>query len=189
MVRVPGSFNSKLVQLNEKGEIVLIPESAEVKIVQKCNGVRPSIKPLLAEFYISLADSKIKEIHKNRKPRRHSENNSKIRWIETLLQIPLADHRKYALWRIVAPYLININKLTYDDAYNLAKNWLNTCDKIRPLDFNANVKIKYTLRAATRVGYLPIGLSHLKSDNGELYTHISNRFGKSWETYHTNDHN
>jgi hypothetical protein len=67
MVRVPGSFNSKLVQLNEKGEIVLIPESAEVKIMQEWNGVRPSIKPLLSEFYIYLADSKIKEIHRNRK--------------------------------------------------------------------------------------------------------------------------
>ncbi|MFY9869945.1 MAG: hypothetical protein WAK17_09535 [Candidatus Nitrosopolaris sp.] len=114
----------------------------------------------LPEFYIYLADSKIKE----------------IRLIETLLQIPIADHRKYALWRIVAPYLININKLTYDDAYNVAKNWLNTCDKIRPLDFNASVKIKYTLRAATRVGYLPIGSSDLKSENGELYRHISNAF-------------
>jgi hypothetical protein len=114
----------------------------------------------LPEFYIYLADSKIKE----------------IRLIETLVQIPIADHRKYALWRIVAPYLININKLTYDDAYNVAKNWLNTCDKIRPLDFNASVKIKYTLRAATRVGYLPIGSSDLKSENGELYRHISNAF-------------
>jgi hypothetical protein len=45
MLRVPGSFNSKLIELNEKGEIVNIPESAEVKIVQEWNGVRPSIKP------------------------------------------------------------------------------------------------------------------------------------------------
>lgn len=179
MLRVPGSFNSKLVQLNEKGEIVNIPESAEVKIVQNGNGVKPSIKPLLPEFYIYLADSKIKEIHRNRKPGRHSvhyENNHKIQWIETLFQIPITDHRKYALWRIVAPYLKNIKKLAYDDAFNVAKKWLNTCDKIRPLDFNADVKIKYTLRAATRVGYLPIGLSDLKSENGELYTYISNPF-------------
>ncbi|MGC1931812.1 MAG: hypothetical protein WA667_22820, partial [Candidatus Nitrosopolaris sp.] len=67
MARIPGSFNSKLVQPNEKGEIVNIPESAEVKIIKKWNGVRPSIKPLLSHFYIYLADSKIKEIHRNRK--------------------------------------------------------------------------------------------------------------------------
>ncbi|MGB8935836.1 MAG: DNA primase noncatalytic subunit PriX [Candidatus Nitrosopolaris sp.] len=189
---MPGSFNSKLVQLNQKGEIVNIPESAQVKIVQKWNGVKPRIKPLLSEFYISLADSKIKEIRKNRKPRRHSvhyENNHKIQWIETLLQIPIADHRKYTLWRIVAPYLVNIRKLAYDDAFNIMKNWLNNCNQVRPLNFNANVKIKDALRAAIRVGYLPMAFNDLKSEDGELYRHISNRFGKSWEMYHTNDHN
>jgi len=30
MVRVPGSFNSNLAELNEKGEIINIPDSAEV---------------------------------------------------------------------------------------------------------------------------------------------------------------
>jgi hypothetical protein len=192
MVRVPGSFNSKLVQLDEKGEIVNISESAEVRIIQKWNGVRPNIKPLLSEFYIYLTDSKIKAIHRNRKPRRHSvqyENHHKIRWIETLLQIPIADHRKYALWRIVAPYLINIRKLAYDDAFNIMMNWLNNCNKVRQFDFNANVRIKGTLRAVTRVGYLPMAFNDLKAEDGELYRHISNRFGKRLEMYHTNDHN
>ena len=69
MLRVPGSFNSKLAELNENGKIVNIPQLAEVKIIQKWNGVRPSIKPLLSEFYIYLADTKIKEIHRNRKLR------------------------------------------------------------------------------------------------------------------------
>jgi len=59
MVRVPGSFNSKLVQPNQKDEIANIPESAEVKIIQRWNGIRPSIKPLLFNFYIYLADSKL----------------------------------------------------------------------------------------------------------------------------------
>jgi hypothetical protein len=80
MVRVPGSFNSKLVQLNEKGEIITIPESGEVKIIQKWNRVRPSIKPLLSDFYIYFADLKIKEIQR-RRPRKYSahyENNHTI---------------------------------------------------------------------------------------------------------------
>ena len=94
MLRVSGSFNSKLVQLNENGEIVNIPELAEVKIIQKWNGVRPSIKPLLSQFYIYLADTKIKEIHRNRKPQKYSvhyDNNHKIRYVETLLQIAISD--------------------------------------------------------------------------------------------------
>lgn len=48
MLRVPGSINSKV----EK----------EVSIVQRWNNVKPSIKPLLYDFYIHLADMKLKEI-------------------------------------------------------------------------------------------------------------------------------
>ena len=176
MLRVPGSFNSKLVHLNEKGEIVNIPESAEVKILQKWNGVRPSIKPLLSEFYIYLADSKIKEIHRNSKPRKypvHYENNRKIRWIETLLQTPIPDHRKYAIWRIVGPYLINVRRLSHEDAISIIREWLNKCDKLRPLDFCVNSRIRPNLNAVVRVGYLPIGFSHLKTENRQLAELIS----------------
>jgi len=97
-------------------------------------------------------------------------------WIEILLDTPIWDYRKEAIRRIIAPYLINIKKLTYDDAFNIIKNWLSTCDSVNPLDFNANVKIRYSLKAATRVGYPPMAFSDLKSENGELYRHISNRF-------------
>jgi hypothetical protein len=54
MLRIPGSYNSKH------------GHNTEVNIIQKWNGVRPSIKPLLTEFYVYLADKKIKEIHGNR---------------------------------------------------------------------------------------------------------------------------
>ena len=60
--------------------------------------------------------------------------NNKIQWIETLLQIPVSDHRKYALWRIVAPYLINIRKLPYEDAIMIMMDWLKKCDEIKPVD-------------------------------------------------------
>ncbi|MGC1931266.1 MAG: hypothetical protein WA667_20030, partial [Candidatus Nitrosopolaris sp.] len=177
MLRVPGSFNSKLVQLNEKGQIVNIPESAEVKIIQKWNGVRPSIGPLLSDFYIYLADSKIKEIRKNRKPRKNSvryENNHKIQYIETLLQIPIPDHRKYALWRIIAPYLINVRKLSHEVATSIIRMWLNKCDKLRPL-VSVNDRIKPNLIAAARVGYLPISFTDLKTENRQLAENISSQ--------------
>ena len=181
MARVPGSFNSKLAQLNDKGEIVNILESA-VKVIQKWNGVRPSIKPLLSEFYIYLADSKIKEIHRQRKRLEKSINvissydhKRILHWIEILLQTPISDYRKNAVRRIIAPYLINIKKLSYDEAFNIIKHWLYNCDKIIPLDFNTNTKIKETLRASITVGYLPMSFRDLKIENGELYNFISKR--------------
>jgi hypothetical protein len=174
MVRVPASFNSKLA-VNERGEIVKIPESAEVKIVHKWNGVRPSIKPLLSDFYIYLADSKLKEIHRNRKPRKysiHHHDNHNIQWIEALLQISISDQRKYALWRILAPYLMNVRKLPYEDAVSIIKEWLDKCDKLRQL-VGVNDRVKPNLTAARRVGYLPISFNDLKIDKRQLADIIS----------------
>jgi hypothetical protein len=42
--------------------VSVIIQSTKVRIVQKWNGVRPSIKPLLYEFYIHIADAKLMEI-------------------------------------------------------------------------------------------------------------------------------
>ena len=176
MTRVPGSFNSKLAQLNDKGEIVNIAESAEVKIIQKWNGVRPSIKPLLPEFYINLADSKIKEINRHRKRLEKSKhvvnsNDSKtiIPWIEILFQTPISDYRKNTVRLILAPYLINIKKMTYNAAFSIIKNWLNQCDSITRLDFSVDQRIKDILKTVIKVGYVPISFDRLKTENKQLH--------------------
>jgi hypothetical protein len=51
MLRVPGSFNAKVES-----------EPIEVKIIQRWNGVRPSIKPLLFDFYLYLQDLRLKKL-------------------------------------------------------------------------------------------------------------------------------
>ena len=48
-----------------------------------------------------------------------------IKWIEKLLQTPVDDYRKNAMALILAPYLLNIKKLTYDDAFNIINEWLS----------------------------------------------------------------
>jgi Primase X len=175
MLRIPGSHNSECVKRKNNS----LGPTTEVKIVQKWDGVRPAINWLLRDFRRYLIQEKI---DKNVPERKRSSPNTKITstkrlWIETLLDTPIEDYRKYAIRRIIAPYLINIRKLEYDDAFNIIKNWLNNCHKARPLDFNANIKIKDALRGTTSIGYLHIGFSNLKSENGELYKHISNRIG------------
>jgi hypothetical protein len=67
MIRIPGSFNSK----NDTKE--------EVKIVQRWNGFRPLIKPLLFRFDLYLLVSKSKEIHKNKnKLKKKKSHESKV---------------------------------------------------------------------------------------------------------------
>jgi hypothetical protein len=50
-----------------------------------------------------------------------------IAWIEKLLQTPIDDYRKNAVSLILAPYLINIKKLSYDHALNIINSWLRKC--------------------------------------------------------------
>jgi Primase X len=93
-----------------------------------------------------------------------------IQWIEKLLQTPINDYRKFAIWRILAPYLINIRGSSTEDAYNLTRDWLNRCNSLRQLDFNPNYIIKYNINSAKKTGYLPIRLEKLKIENSYLHS-------------------
>jgi hypothetical protein len=66
MIRIPGSFNSK----NGTKE--------EVKIIQRWNGFRPLIKPLLFRFDLYLLVSKSKEIHKNKQKKKKESYEPKV---------------------------------------------------------------------------------------------------------------
>jgi hypothetical protein len=177
MLRIPGSHNWECVKRNNNS----LGTTTEVKIIQKWDGKRPAINWLLRDFRRYLIQERIDN---NVAERRRSRFLSSTRttptrlWIEILLDIHIGDYRKEAIRRIIAPYLVNIRKLAYDDAFNVTKDWLNNCDKIRPLDFNANIRIKDVLSAAAHVGFLPMAFSELKSENGELYRDISNRLGR-----------
>ena len=59
-------------------------------------------------------------------------------------------------------------------------SWLNRCDIITLVDFNASDRIKTNLKAALRVGYLPISLSNLKSER-QLYDLITTKIRSAIE--------
>jgi len=117
LVRIPGTINSKCGQI--------------VKVIQQWDGQRPAIQYLLCQFRECLIDEKIEQ-HKqmNRRMLRANTINSttKIKWIENLLQTPIEDNRKFALWRILIPYLINIRKLAGDESNDIIRSWLDKCN-------------------------------------------------------------
>jgi hypothetical protein len=84
-----------------------------------------------------------------------------IKWIGILLETPISDYRKNALSLILAPYLINIKKLSYSNAFNIIKDWLNKCDSLRRLDSNFNYRIKSALEDAIQKGIRPMSLVKL----------------------------
>jgi non-catalytic primase subunit PriX-like protein len=157
LVRIPETINSKCAQ--------------EVKIIQRWDGQRPAINYLLRDFRRWLINEQMKQrLTNNRRARTQTTNTTTtIRWIEKLLQTPLEDHRKFTVWRILTPYLINIRKYSDEEAFNTIRDWLNRCNELRRLQFNGVYLIKYNINSAKRNGYLPISLEKLKTENLYLY--------------------
>jgi Primase X len=160
MLRIPGSINSKNKQT--------------VNLVNKWNGVRPEINYLLAGFTRHIINEKYRELLKAQKlPKIQSTaSNDEIYWIEKLLQTPLADNRKYCVWRILTPYLLNKRKMSSQAAFVIIQDWLLQCNKLRRLDFDLKYRVNDSIeRAVSR--YMPIAYEKLKEENPELYLEIS----------------
>lgn len=165
LIRIPGTFNSK--------------NDDEVKIIQRWDGVRPDIRWILSEFRIHLIQKMINVMKERKKAKSnltdkrvisnnygYPESNS-IPWMDILLQTPIHDYRKFCLWRVLIPYLINIKKLSNDEIYIILIDWLDKCNQERKLDFNANMKIKSDLKHAKK--YLPLSLNTLKKTENGLF--------------------
>jgi hypothetical protein len=175
MMRIPGSINSK--------------NNSEVKIIQQWDGVnRPAINYLLADFcgYIANEEArKLQELQKQsglqKRGRRYGNKKmylsnthihiyTHIQWIEKLLQSPIANGRKYCIWRVLVPYLINRKHLSEEQCTEIIKTWLNNCSKLERLNFNINQKINDAIK---RVGeYGPVHHDKLKKEYPELYSLI-----------------
>ena len=164
MLRIPGSINSKNGQT--------------VKIIQKWNHLKPEINYLLAGFTRYIINEKYIELIKAQKRERRSstyrDNNNRVSWIERLLETPIQDHRKYCIWRVLTPYLLNIRKLSEQETTDIIEDWLNRCNQLRRLDFNYKQKIKDGIEGAAE-GYLPISLAKLKEEDSGLYLMLQDR--------------
>ena len=177
LLRIPGSLNSKCI---------VKKQDAEVKVIQKWDNKRPSIQPLLRHFKRWLSQKRIDDIEELRKQEKrfqivasqnqeHKNRINKIKWIENgILEKPLPDHRKYIIWRILSPYLLNVKNLSREESYSVINDWLDECNKLEMLNFNPKLKIKEGLKGASK-GYYPISLEKLKEENKELYDIVVNR--------------
>jgi Primase X len=170
LLRILGSLNSKCIENDN---------DRQISVIQKWDGKRPPIQPLLRDFRRWLIQKRIADIEELKKREKNarfhmivsSQNQptNNIKWVEnSILQNPLADHRKYIIWRILSPYLLNVKKLPKEESYSIIKDWLDKCNKIEKLNFNAKIKIKEGIRGASK-GHFPISLEKLKDENKQLY--------------------
>ena len=161
LVRVPGTLNSK--------------NNQKVRIIQKWDGKSPGIQWITSDFNDYLIKKKIDKVSKkeiNNKKKEYYNKKlymqiSKIIWIEKLLQTPIEDGRKQCLWQILCPYLINIRKLTNENAINILNQWLQRYDKVKKIDFDSTIYIKSDLKNVKE--YLPPSKEKLKNQYTEIY--------------------
>jgi Primase X len=170
LLRIPESINSKY--------------GTKVKIVKKWNGIRaPITRDFIEEFRTWLIQKKIDDYNyrqKIGKARRYTNNNDNniILWIEKLLNTPIADFRKNSVSLILAPYLVNIKELSYQESFDILVGWLHKCDSIKNLDFNPQYLVKTALNTAIQKNIPPMKQTTLKNKNLELY-HILQKLLRS----------
>lgn len=174
LIRIPETYNSKCLK---KG---LSKEESLVKVLQKWNGIRINAESLVREFRVWLTQQEINLLTEKklksslRKPdykystKRMNPSNdvTKIKWIERLLQTPIEDYRKDCLWRIIGPYLLNVRKLSELEASKVMEEWLYKCNKVKKLDFEPKSKI-YSIIKGNK-GYKPISYAKLIDENKDI---------------------
>ncbi len=156
LLRVPNSINKKCIV---KGESNL--ENSKVKIIQRWNGHRPSIftSEILYDFQTYLIQKKIDEKEQKQKMllklkrqnnNKNTTNNNYYEWIDKKILVnPFEDCRKIIVDLILAAYLINIKKLSYEASYQKIREWLDKCDNLKKLD-NYNNFVNYRINSALK---------------------------------------
>jgi hypothetical protein len=103
----------------------------------------------------------------NLKNQYYSQPSIQYEWIDKLLETPIEDGRKYCLWKILCPYLVNIKKIGCDKSFEILKIWLEKCNNSRKLDFDPGKEIRDKLSCVKH--YNPISIKTFRNDNNNLY--------------------
>ena len=155
LLRVPGTYNSKNGQ--------------QVRVVQRWDENKPPIQYLLRDFRRHLIQKQLDEINHHKIRSLDIPKPTPIGWIERQLQTPVADNRRYSVWRILAPYLVNLRRLSDEESYFIIISWLERCNLLRRLSFDPRYNTKHNIQNARRIGYYPISWNTLKLENIHLY--------------------
>ena len=146
MIRVPYTINSK------NNSIVKFKESwdnhrVSVRNIPFKNHIEQESKQQLTLSHVKSIDPK------------------KFLWIEKLLMRKIDDHRNFLLFD-VCRYLINIKKLSLDQATNLACNWLDSTKYPRS-------RILSEMKRALKDGKFPRKFETIQNENQEVSEYLT----------------
>jgi hypothetical protein len=184
LIRIPDTINSKCLNRG------LSFEESKVRILQKWDGRRIDGEAITHDFMIWLTKqennlnksssnrpdyikkSRIK-YHDTKKSPNQNKSSSRIDWIERLLQTPIEDQRKYCMWRIIGPYLLNVKHISEAETAKTMKIWLDLCNNIKKLDFEPKIKIYGIIKG--NKGFKPISYTKLKDENETLWLFLQKK--------------
>ena len=163
LLRIPYTFNSK-----NQSKVTIIKEFDR-------NNISILNSELLRGFRLWLVDNDIREKRQKLKDERYNKRLSGPKeyeisnyiWIEKLLQTPIPFFRRYCLYKILVPYLINVRKLSYDKSFTILNEWLKKCNSLSEVTFNIESELKTRLKGVK--DYKAISLQKLKNENEDLY--------------------
>ena len=162
LARIPNSINFK--------------SKTKVTIIQEWSMIRsPLTMKLLLEFkrYLRHKDIETENIRQKYNTNlRYCNNNCYYDWIETkVLQNSFSDHRKLIVGLVLAPYLVVIKKLSYEESYKIIYKWLQKCDSLsgRKLDFDPKYLINNNIKTSVKKLIPPISIYKLETNYRNLY--------------------
>jgi hypothetical protein len=104
------------------------------------------------------------------------QDSGQYRYIERILQSPIMDGRHRILWLILPPYLINVKKLSDDEAFDVIMKYMQKCGWH---EVNAERLVRYNINRAKRIGLKPPRLERLAETNPGLYKTIVEAIAKT----------
>jgi hypothetical protein len=193
LLRIPHTLNSKCIDLTTGNHI----KDPEIKIIQEFDSLAiPTInKELLREFRLYLADidiisnTKLESIKRRRNQinRYHSYSSANVnrrtvpatyQWIEKLLETPITDHRKHTIDLVLAPFLIVIKGLSFEESCSVIKDWIVKCNKIEMLKPSIEYfgsRIKAAINNSIQCRIPPILIENIEKRYPDWYKHIKNQ--------------
>jgi hypothetical protein len=179
-IRVPNTINKKCLENREKRL-----SGCKVRTIQKWNGIRARISREFIEDFRTYLEVKVSELELEENELSFSNNHNKqnqikydndsIEWIDKLIQIPTDEYRKRAIDLIFVPYFVLVKKLANEETIQKITEWLDKCNSIRNIDFNAEYKINYQIKYTNKTQIPPMKKTTLKEKYQYLYLILKNK--------------
>jgi len=165
LMNAPSSAEFKLVNQRLKDGIVLLRKEQLVQLLNKPiykavrTGLPISKTELPKEVLTFSKEAKFAikwQISEPIQPRRGAT------WIDRLLSNPISDVRHRVVNLILAPYLVNVRRLSVDDAYKIITDYIEKCKKLNPDTKLNETYIRYQCNYAKNRGLRPLSLRRAK---------------------------